>query len=90
MNIGKEKIEEIAKKIMSDKTLAARFKTDPAKLLEELLGVNLPNDQVNSVIKSVTAKVGLNGVGALLDSDGDGKPDLDKLAKLGGGLFGKK
>lgn len=87
MNIGTDMIEKIVKKAITDKKFAASLKTNPAKALESVLGVDLPDDQVNAIIKSVTAKVNL---GSLLDADGDGKPDLDKLAKLGGSLLGKK
>ena len=84
----KDKIEEIVKKVSSDKDFAAKLKKDPAKAIESVVGVQLPEEQVNSIVKAVSAKVSIDSLGSLLDSDGDGKPDLSAVSKLGG-LFRK-
>ena len=89
MELIKEKIEEIIEKIKKDKDFAAKFKKDPVKAVEGVIGINLPDDQINAVIKGVKAKIDLDAVADLLDSDGDGKVDIGNLGKLGG-LFGKK
>ena len=78
----KEKIDELVKKITSDKNLAKNFAKNPVKTVEDLLGVDLPDEIVKKVIDGVKAKVSLEKIGALLDSDGDGKPDLGVLAKF--------
>lgn len=80
----KEKAQEIIEKIKADKNFAANFKKDPVKTVEKLIGVELPEDQINSIITMVKAKVDLDAIGGMLDSDGDGKPDLGGLSKLGG------
>lgn len=85
----KKKIEEVVQKIKNDKNFAAKFQEDPVKALEGVLGVDLPEDQINAVISGVKAKINLDTVSDLLDSDGDGKPDLGALSKLGG-ILGKK
>ncbi len=72
----KEKIEKVVKKLMSDKNLMEKFEKNPAKVIEELLGVDLPDDLVNQVIEGVKAKISIEKVG-------------DALGALGG-LFGKK
>ena len=72
----KEKIEKIAKKLLSDKTLMEKFEKNPAKVIEDLLEVDLPNDLVNQIVEGVKAKISLEKVG-------------DALGALGG-LFGKK
>ena len=72
----KEKIEAIVKKLMADKNLMEKFEKNPAKVIEELLGVDLPDDLVNQIIEGVKAKISLEKVG-------------DALGALGG-LFGKK
>jgi hypothetical protein len=72
----KEKIEKVVKKLLSDKNLMEKFEKNPAKVIEELLGVDLPDDLVNQVIEGVKAKIKLEKVG-------------DALGALGG-LFGKK
>ena len=72
----KEKIEAVVKKLMADKNLMEKFEKNPVKVIEELLGVDLPDDLVNSIIDGVKAKISLEKVG-------------DALGALGG-LFGKK
>jgi hypothetical protein len=72
----KEKIESIVKKLLSDKKLMEKFEKNPAKVIEELLGVDLPDDLVNQIVEGVKAKINLEKVG-------------DALNALGG-LFGKK
>jgi hypothetical protein len=66
----KEKIEEIVKKITTDKTLAAKFKADPITTVEGLLGVDLPNDQIEAIVEAVKAKVTLEKAGDLMGSLG--------------------
>lgn len=72
----KEKIEAVVKKLMADKNLMEKFEKNPVKVIEELLGVDLPDDLVNKIIEGVKAKISLDKVG-------------DALEMLGG-LFGKK
>lgn len=79
----KDKIEDIVKKVMKDKDFAKDFTKNPVKAIEKVLGVNLPDDQINAIIKGVKEKVSLDSIGGLLDSDGDGKPDLGGIGKLG-------
>lgn len=78
MNI-KEKIEELVGKIKGDDALRAKFLKNPVSAIEELLGVDLPNDQLESIVEGVKAKIKLDDIG-------------DKLGGLGdklGGLLGK-
>ena len=56
----KEKIEEIVEKIKNDKDIAAKFQKDPIATVEELLGVDLPNDQLEALVETVKAKVNLD------------------------------
>ena len=56
----KGKIEEIVKKITTDKTLAAKFKADPITTVEGLLGVDLPNDQLETLVDGIKAKLTLD------------------------------
>ena len=62
----KGKIEEIVKKITTDKTLAAKFKADPITTVEGLLGVDLPNDQIEAIVEAVKAKVTLEKASDLM------------------------
>ena len=66
----KDKIEEIVEKIKADKDIAAKFQKDPISVVEELLGVDLPNDQLEQVVLAVKAKIDLDKVGDLLNGLG--------------------
>ena len=72
----KEKIEELVQKITSDKNLLKKFEKDPVKVIEDLVGIDLPDDMIEKLIEGVKAKINLDKVG-------------DALGALGG-LFGKK
>ena len=72
----KEKIESVVKNLLDDKKLLENFEKNPVKVIEQLLGVDLPDDLVEKIIDGVKAKISLDKVG-------------DALEALGG-LFGKK
>ena len=72
----KEKIEELVEKIQNDKDILAKFRKDPVAVVEKLVGVDLPDDQIKKVADMVKAKLDLDKMG-------------DALGMLGG-LFGKK
>lgn len=76
MNDIMNKVEELVEKIQSNKSLMEKFEKDPVAVLEQLLGVDLPNDQLNKLVDAVKAKLALNDIG-------------DALGALGG-LFGKR
>ncbi len=76
MEMLKDKIEEVVEKIKSDKDIAAKFQKDPIAVVEKLLGVDLPNEQLEQVVDAIKAKIDLDKIG-------------DLLGGLGG-LFGKK
>lgn len=76
MNI-KAKIEELTEKIKNDKEFSAKFQKDPVAAVEELLGVDLPNDQIEQIVDGIKAKIKLDDIG-------------DKLGALGGLFGGKK
>ena len=69
----KAKIEEIVKKLQSDKALQDAFRKDPVKALESLLGVDLPDDQINALINGVKAKLDLDKLSGALGKLGFGK-----------------
>ena len=58
----KAKIEEIVEKVKNDKNFADDFKADPVKAVEKVIGVDLPDDQINKVIDGVKAKVSVDDV----------------------------
>ena len=62
----KAKIEQAAKKLLSDKNLMAKFEKNPASVIEELIGVDLPDDQVNQIVEGIKAKIKLDQIGNVL------------------------
>lgn len=76
----KAKIEELVNKIKSDDGLMSKFKADPIKTVEGLIGIDLPDDQIGKIVDGIKAKISFDSIG-------------DKLGDIGGklgGLFGKK
>lgn len=62
----KAKIEEIVAKVKSDKDFAAKFKANPLKTVKDLLGVDIPDEQVNAIVDGVKTKVNLDEAEGLL------------------------
>ena len=63
----KAKIEQAAKKLLSDKDLMAKFNKNPASVIEELIGVDLPDELVNQVIDGIKAKIKIDQIGGALN-----------------------
>ena len=66
----KAKIEEIVKKLLSDKTLMERFERNPASVIEEYVGIDLPDEQVNQLVEGIKAKIKLDQMGDVLSGIG--------------------
>ena len=62
----KAKIEQAVKKLLSDKNLMAKFEKNPASVIEELIGVDLPDDMVNQIVEGIKAKIKLDQLGNAL------------------------
>ena len=58
----KKIIEDIIAKIKGDKDLGEKFQKNPTKTVEGLVGVDLPDDQLNAVVDGVKAKINLDGI----------------------------
>lgn len=61
----KNKIEEIVTKIQENKDFAVEFQKDPAKAIESVVGIDLPDDQVNALIEGVKGKISIDKAGDL-------------------------
>ena len=72
----KEKIEDLVEKIRKNPALLKKFNTEPVKVVEELVGIDLPDELIEKVVDGVKAKITMDKVGDALD--------------MLGGLFGKK
>ena len=62
----KKKIEEIVNKVKNDKDFANKFQKDPVKAVESVLGVDLPDDQINNIIDGVKAKITADKAGDMI------------------------
>ena len=72
----KAKITETIEKITGDKSLIEKFKKDPIKTVESVIGVDLPDEIVNKIIDLVKTKINIDSI--------------DDVTDMLGGLFGKK
>ena len=68
----KAKIDEVVNKVKSDEGFAEKFQKEPVKAVEDVVGVDLPDDVINNVVEGVKAKVNFGGI-------------ADKLGGLFGG-----
>ena len=64
--IIKEKTTEILEKVKNNPAIAAKFKENPTAAIEELLGVDLPDDAVKSIVAAVKANLTAEQAGELL------------------------
>ena len=79
------KIDELVKKLKADDGLAKRFFNEPVKTLEDLLGVDLPDEQVKALIEGIKAKFNSGDVGGKVNDITDKVEDKleDVTDKLG-------
>ena len=67
----KEVVGKLIEIIQDDDKFEAKFEANPAKAIEEVLGVDLPDEQVNMVVKAVKAKeIQLDNLDDLLEDKG--------------------
>ena len=64
----KEQINQIVEKISKDGALQERFKSDPIKAVEQILGVDLPDEIIEKVIAGVKAKISVDQVSGAVDA----------------------
>ena len=73
-------IKDVLEKLSSDEKLKGKFLSDPTAVLEKLIGIDLPNDQINAIIEGVKAKLKLDDVA----------DTAKNIMGTLGGRFGKK
>ena len=59
----KAKINELVEKIKGDENLLANFKSNPVKTVEGLIGVDLPDDKISSIVDGIKAKISFDSLG---------------------------
>lgn len=73
-------ITDAVAKLKADENLLENFKKNPTKVLEKLVGIDLPDDKIDPVIKGIQAKLNLD----------DLAEKAEGIMGALGGLFGKK
>lgn len=66
----KAKIEEVVKQLKKSKALMDKFEKNPVSVIEELVGMDLPDDLVNQLVDGIKAKIKLDQVGDALSGLG--------------------
>ncbi|MBQ2027872.1 MAG: hypothetical protein IJT99_04615 [Clostridia bacterium] len=59
-------IADVLAKLKIDSSLKAAFLSDPVGTLEKKLGIDLPDEQINEIIKGIKAKLGEGGIAGIL------------------------
>ena len=67
----KANIEKAAAKVMKDKDLRKQFDTNPAAVIEELIGVDLPDEAVNQIVAGIRVKLSHDKLGCMLSGLGE-------------------
>ena len=64
----KAQVTTAVEKITKDPKMQEQFKKDPVKTVEQVLGVDLPDDALSKVVEGVKAKVSLDKASGVVDS----------------------
>jgi len=62
----KAKVEELVEKIRNNPQMLSEFKENPVPVVEAIVGMDLPDDQIRQLAELVKAKIDLDKVGDLL------------------------
>ena len=66
----KAKVEALVDEIKENPKLLAQFKENPVPVIEKLVGMDLPDDQIMKLADMVKAKIDLDKAGDLLKGIG--------------------
>lgn len=58
----KKSIEELIDKIKNDQELRDSFMKEPVPTVEKLLGIDLPEEQINQIVDGIKAKISLDKI----------------------------
>ena len=62
----KKMVEELVEKIQKNPKLLQEFKEKPVKVIEQITGLDLPDDQIEKLAQLIKAKLDMDKVGDLL------------------------
>ena len=66
----RDKVEELVESIQKNPQLLSQFKDNPVPVIEKLVGMDLPDDQILQLAELVKAKIDLEKMGDLLGGIG--------------------
>ncbi len=64
----KDKIDGIVEKVTKDKSLMDKFQKNPTKTVEDLVGIDLPDDVVKKVVEGVKGKISVGKLSGVAES----------------------
>ncbi|MCH5275917.1 MAG: hypothetical protein J1E65_08750 [Lachnospiraceae bacterium] len=64
----KAQITTAVEKITKDPKMQEQFKKEPVKTVEQILGVDLPDDVLNKVVDGVKAKISVDKASGAVDA----------------------
>ena len=62
----KKMVEELVQKLQKDPKLMEKFRSNPIAVVEDLVGMDLPDDQIKQMAELIKTKIDLDKVGNLL------------------------
>lgn len=64
----KEYISEVIERVTQDGALRTQFQTDPIKAVEQVLGVDLPEEALEKIVQGVKAKLSADQLSGAVDA----------------------
>ncbi len=64
----KEKISKMVEEISKNPDMKEQFEKEPVKVIEQVVGIDLPDDVVMKIIDGVKAKLTVDGVSKAADA----------------------
>lgn len=64
----KEQISKVAEEISKNPNIKEQFEKEPVKVIEKMIGIDLPDDIVMKIIDGVKAKLTVDGVSKVADT----------------------
>ena len=56
----KKYVDKVVSKVKKDKNFAKKFKTEPIKAVEEVIGIDLPDEVIEKIITVAKTKIKLD------------------------------
>lgn len=63
----KEQINKVVEEVKSNPNIKEQFEKEPVKVIENVVGVDLPDDVVTKIVDGVKAKISLGGISGAAD-----------------------